>query len=292
MGIIENAIERLRRNGGVATSATGRHRLPELQSWGSSAEPTSVSTRVIALDHATLRHAGYLPEAACDGKFASYYQQIKRPLIRRALAPGAEPEQRLIMVSSALPGEGKTFTTLNLALSMARERDISVLLVDADFPKAHIGRALGVHEEPGLLDAVADESQDVESYVMRTDIRGLEILPGGRATEQAAELVASARMTQVVARLTARNPRRLVLFDAAPLLAAVDARNLAHFPGQILLVVRAGVTPQHAMLEAIAQIDKKKLQGLILNDAYTASNQTYYGYPHHGETEVAAGNAD
>ncbi len=287
MGIIENAIEKLRRSGGTPTSNTSRHRLPDLQSWASSAEPTNVSTRVIELDRPQLRIAGYLPEAGSEGEFAIYYQQIKRPLIRAAFAPNAGPEQRLVMISSALPGEGKTFTTLNLALSMARERDMSVLLVDADFPKAHIGRALDVHEELGLLDAVADESADVESYVMRTNVPGLEILPGGRSNEQAAELVASARMVQAVARLTARNPRRLVLFDAAPLLASSDTHTLAQIPGQILLVARAGVTPQHALLEAIAQIDKKKLQGLILNDAYTTSNQSYYGYPGHGESEVA-----
>ncbi len=109
-------------------------------------------------------------------------------MVRRALAANAGPNQRLVLITSALPGEGKTFTTLNLALSMAQERDVSVLLVDADFPKSHIGRALGVYEEPGLLDALADESVDVESLILRTNVKNLEFLPSGRTNSSAAEL--------------------------------------------------------------------------------------------------------
>ena len=185
------------------------------------------------------------------------------------------------MVTSALPADGKTFTTLNLALSIARERDVSVLLVDADFPKAHIGRALDVDGEPGLLDAVADESSDVESFVLRTNVQGLELLPGGQSAVDAAELVSSARMGAVMTRLLQYNPRRIVLFDAAPVLVTADARALLQVPGQVLLVARAGHTPQRALLEAIGQIDKKKLQGLVLNDAYITHKSSYfngYGY--------------
>jgi protein-tyrosine kinase len=285
MGVIENAIEKLRRSGAATgtTGATGKFSRPvEQRSWASSAEPTNVSTRVIELDRPRLMTAGYLPEAGQEFRFADYYQQVKRPVIRRAFAADAAPEQRLIMITSALPGEGKTFTALNLALSMARERDMSVLLVDADFPKAHIGRALDVNKEPGLLDAAADATQDVESFVMRTNIPGLEILPGGRSNGDASEVVSSSRMIEVTARLTARNPRRLVLFDAAPLLVAGDARALSHIVGHILMVTRAGYTPRHALLEAVAQIDKKKLQGLVLNDAYTTITNSYYGYPEYG----------
>jgi protein-tyrosine kinase len=285
MGVIENALEKLRRSGALAPGTPARRLSDPVElrsSWASTAAPVNVSTRVITLDRPRLHEAGYLPEPGQETLFADYYQQVKRPVIRRALAADAAPERRLIMITSALPGEGKTFTSLNLALSMARERDMSVLLVDADFPKAHIGRALDVSEEPGLLDAVTDAAQDVESFVMRTNVQGLEILPGGRSHGGASELVASARMTDVVARLTARNPRRLVVFDAAPLLVAGDARALSHIVGDILMVVRAGYTPRHALVEAVAQIDKKKLQGLVLNDAYTTIREAYYGYPTYG----------
>ena len=145
---------------------------------------------------------------------------------------------RLIMVTSALPGDGKTFTSINLALSMARERDISVLLVDGDTARARISEVLGLRQQPGLLDALADESTDVESLVARTDVHGLEVLPAGRFAESSTELIASVRMAQIAVRLTATNPRRLVLIDSGPVLASSDARALMRTPGQIVLVVR------------------------------------------------------
>jgi Mrp family chromosome partitioning ATPase len=178
-----------------------------------------------------------------------------------------------------LPAEGKTFTALNLALSIARERDLSVLLIDADFAKAQIGRVLVVHEEPGLLDAAANPSLDVESLIVGTNVKGLEILPGGHAAGGAAELVASVRMTEIATRLLARNARRLILFDSAPLLVSSEARALNQLPGQILLVARSGMTPRRALQDAIAQLDKKKLQGLVLNNANAKTHTHYYGYP-------------
>ena len=102
-------------------------------------------------------------------------------------------------------------------------------------------RYLAIRGEPGLLDALRDESLEVESLIEHTDIRGLEILPAGRFVENATELLASARMAQIAARIGARNPRRLVVFDSAPLLVSSEARVLLRIPGQVVLVVRAGV---------------------------------------------------
>ncbi|HTB67205.1 MAG TPA: hypothetical protein VK727_13320 [Steroidobacteraceae bacterium] len=280
MGVIESALEKLRRNGGAAESTVIRQQAVALESWSSAGGgPEVVPSRVITLDRTRLRAAGYLPEVGHELRFADYYREIKRPLIQRALAAGAPANQRLILVASSLPAEGKTFTALNLALSIARERDLSVLLIDADFVKAQIGRVLGVHEEPGLLDAIADPSLDIESLVIGTNIKGLDILPGGRTSGGAAELVGSGRMSEIAARLVARNPRRLVLFDSAPLLVSSEARALNHLPGQIILVARSGVTPRRALQEAIAQLDNKKLKGLVLNNAYATSHSHYYGYP-------------
>src|SRR5690606_20325175 len=103
-----------------------------------------------------------------------------------------------IMMASALPGDGKTFTSINLALSMSRERDSSVVLVDADVAKPHISRIFGVDKEPGLLDALTDKSDDLESLILPTDVGGLSILPAGGHRDNAAELFASAAMRQLV----------------------------------------------------------------------------------------------
>ncbi|HSY04940.1 MAG TPA: AAA family ATPase, partial [Steroidobacteraceae bacterium] len=210
-----------------------------------------------------MRGTGYLPEEGLERRFADHFRQIKRPLIDKALAGPAE--MRLILVSSALPGDGKTFTSINLALSMARERDISVLLVDADAPRARVSEVLGIRGERGLIDALVDESVDVESLIVQTDVRGLEILPAGKFVEGAPELIASTRMDQVAARLGARNARQLIVFDSAPLLVSSEARAMLRVPGQVVLVVRVGVTPRQAAIEAASHVDKRKLQGLILN---------------------------
>jgi protein-tyrosine kinase len=278
MGVIENALERLRRSGTGPDTTIVRQQAVAVESWPTAEAPSVVPTRVVALERPRLRAAGYLPEVGQELRFADYYRQVKRPIIERALAGGASANQRLILVTSSLPEEGKTFTVFNLALSMARERDISVLLIDADFPKAQISRVLGVHEEPGLLDAVADNSVDIESLILGTNAKGLHILPGGRYFGGAAELVASARMAEIATRLVARNPRRLVLFDSAPVLVSSETRALKQLPGQIILVARSGVTPRRALQDTIAQLDNKKLQGLVLNNTYAKSHSHYYGY--------------
>lgn len=277
MSVIENAIEKLRRE----AAGAGTDRLLQPPRGISSLEPPRydpATRRSIAVDVGQLRAAGYLPESGHELEFVDSYRELKRPLIRRCTAAGADPRQRLVMVSSAMPGEGKTFTTLNLALSIAREQDVSALLIDADFPRSQISRLLGVLEEPGVLDAVADPALDVESLVLGTSIKGLEVLPAGRLGPRVAELAASARMGEVMARLT-RDPRRIVILDSAPLLAASEARAMIHVPGQVLLVARSGKTSQGALQDAIALVDGERLHGIVLNDVrFGRRNDRYYGY--------------
>jgi protein-tyrosine kinase len=291
LSVIETSLEKLRRAGAASASAaaviapapiaavapaTGR---PEAVT---PLESAFVHKR-FAIDLARLSAEGYVPEAGQERRFADSCHRIKRPLIARALAAGTARDARLIMLSGALPGDGKTFIALNLALSMARERDVSLLLVDGDLPKARITRLFGLLGERGLLDALRDERLDVESLVLKSDLPGLAFLPAGAHPEGAAELISSTRMRDVADRLLSRNPRRLVLFDSPPLLVSSEARALAQIPGQIVLVARAGRTPQRAVTDAIAQIDKAKLQGLVLNDAYVGVEQAYYDYYGYGE---------
>ncbi len=280
MSIIENAIGRLRRTDTPSPARpTGLPAADRMDLQG------TVAHRRISVDLAALRARGEIPELSEERRFADYYREIKRPLIARAIATEAKQEARLILVASALPADGKTFTALNLAFSIARERDVSVLLVDGDVPKAHLSHSLGVQEEPGLLNALANTAVDVESMVLATDIPGLEILPAGKAPEVAAsELIGSARMAQIAARLTALRPRRLVLMDSSPLLVSSEARAMKQIPGQILMVARAGKTPRQALLDAIAQVDKAKLYGLVLNEAHETGGPGYYGYYGYGES--------
>jgi exopolysaccharide/PEP-CTERM locus tyrosine autokinase len=237
----------------------------------------------LTIDVNALRSAGYLPEKEKDRQFADHYRRIKRPLIEKALsgdAGGGEP--RVILVTSAVPGDGKTFTTLNLALSMALERDISVLLIDSDVSKRHITEILGLRDRKGLLDALSENSLDVESVVVPTDLRGLSILPAGTPTEGTTELLSSNRMREIVTTLCARSPRRILLLDSPPLLITNEGRAIIKVAGQVVLVVRAGETPRHAVQAAIGMFDEKQAGGVILNDVKVGLTEGYYGYGAYG----------
>jgi protein-tyrosine kinase len=286
MSLIEKAIEKMRADSSaaaprnVSTSRPVAAAAPKVEVTPVEPPATPVIHTVRSLpDRAALRSLAYFPESGSESRFANYYRTIKRPVLDRAFAPEAAPEARLVLLSSALPGDGKTFNSLNLALSLARERDTGVLLVDADVPKPKISNLLGVGSERGLQDAIVHESLDPETLVMRTDVAGLELLPSGAPMDNASELLASARMKQICARLCSANPRRIVLFDAPPLLMSSEARALLPLAGQVLLVVRAGKTPRGAVKEVLELLDEERLTGLILNDGFGGlSDSYYYGY--------------
>jgi len=208
------------------------------------------------------------------------YRRIKRPLIANLQEKGDKPTEhaRCIMMTSALPGDGKTYTSINLAFSLAREKDTTCLLIDADVAKPHISGIFGLQEERGLLDALTDDSVDVESLVLPTDVSGLYLLPAGKPIEGATELLASARMQTILERLNGVNSKRICLFDSPPLLLSSESRVLVNLMGQIVLVVRAGVTPKQAVFDAIGNIEESKYVGLILNQSEIVTSGGYYGY--------------
>jgi protein-tyrosine kinase len=237
----------------------------------------------IAVDNAALRARGYFPEQERDRQFADQYRRIKRPLIDKALSGGTTAgESRVITVTSALPGDGKTFTSVNLALSMALERDVSVLLVDSDVPKRHVSELFGLEARAGLLDALVDEHLDAESLIVPTTTRGFSLLPAGNPVSGTAELLSSNRMRRIVAALCARNPRRIVLLDSPPLLVTSEGPALVKISGQVVLVVRAGQTPRQAVLAAVALFDPQQAGGLVLNEVHASKSEGYYGYGSYG----------
>ena len=283
MSLVEQAMQRMRnapKAGEIDPGSAASQVTPLSLATPAPIETPRISKRLIIELHA-LRDGGYLPEQDRDRQFADHYRQIKTPLIRKALGAAAgssATEPRVIMVTSALPGDGKTFTSINLALSLARERDLSVLLVDADLPKPHVSKIFGIERESGLLDALVDDGLNVESLVLATNIRGLSILPAGNPAEGTSELLSSDRMRQIARMLCAHDPRRLVLLDSPPLLITSEGRALIHVAGQVVLVVRAGQTPRQAMLDAIALFPEDQDGGLVLNEATAGLTESYYGY--------------
>jgi protein-tyrosine kinase len=245
------------------------------------ADPARVLKR-IAIDRTALRASGYLAEESKDKEFADHFRRIKRPLIDKAMASNATGPSRVIMITSALPGDGKTFTSINLALSMSLERDASVLLVDCDVAKRHVGDITGLEDDAGLLDALVDDSLDIESLVVGTNMAGFSILPAGRRTEGTSELLSSNRMRQVVIQLCLHDPRRILLLDSPPLLITNEGRALLKIAGQVVLVMRAGHTPSHAVQDAVALIGPEQAGGIILNHVGIGAGEGYYGYGSYG----------
>lgn len=281
MSLVEQAIARLRNQASAAKTAG-----PDAAS-KSAAVPIidhlAESTKRMTLDTNALRAGGYLPEEDQDRQSAEQYRRIKRPLIDKALSGKITVgEPRVIMITSALPGDGKTFTSINLAMSMALERDITVLMVDCDVAKRHVSEIVGMKQDAGLLDALVDESVDIESLVAPTNLRGLSILPAGTRVESTAELLSSNRMRQVIAGLCSRVPRRILLLDSPPLLITNEGQALVKIAGQIVLVVRAGHTPRQAVQDAIALFDTQQAGGLILNQVQMSQTEGYYGYGSYG----------
>ncbi|HMN42960.1 MAG TPA: hypothetical protein PKE27_00165 [Povalibacter sp.] len=295
MSLVERALKKLQESRAITDAKSHQTSVPaariiNAQPSGSvvirgmpTPENLPVPRRTLHIDRDILRDMQLLAPVDCERAIASQYQQVKRPLISSAQGKsGASiPSAHLIMLTSALPGEGKTFTSINLSLSMALEKDVEILLVDADVAKPHVSRLFGLYEEPGLLDLLVDSSLHAESLILPTDVPGLSMLSAGKPMNTATELLASERMTQVVTQLG--KPGRIVLFDSPPLLLSTESRALVHHIGQVVLVVRADVTPQRAVLDAIDIIGTDKPVSLILNQANTPPSSGYYGYGSYGD---------
>jgi exopolysaccharide/PEP-CTERM locus tyrosine autokinase len=290
MSLVEQAIARMRNQAKAAApkkavdadSASSAASTAAAAIAGRAAEPAKAARR-ITVDRAVLRANGYLAEEAQDKHFADHFRRIKRPLIDKAMSSDAAGESQVIMVTSALPGDGKTFTSINLALSMSLERDVSVLLVDCDVAKRHVAQITGLDDEIGLLDALSDESLDVESLVVATNLPRFSILPAGRRVESTAELLSSNRMRQLITQLCMHNPRRILLLDSPPLLITNEGRALLKVAGQVVLVALAGHTPRHAVEDAMALIGAQQAGGIILNQVSPGGTDGYYyGYASYG----------
>jgi protein-tyrosine kinase len=234
------------------------------------------------IDLARLTARGYVTKENSRTVLASDFRRIKRPLLTRHKddehsAPDANP-RNLILVTSALPGEGKTFASLNLALSIAAEVDSSVLLVDGDALKGDIARLLGIDYQVGLIDVVR-EGRFPESAIIGTNIEGFSVLPAGYTEDSPDELFASDMMRQTLHDLARENEHRIVIVDGPPLMAGTMASVMARICGQVVLVVEAERTAQDTVAQAVELVDGCDSVSLMLNKATRRPNdQLNYGY--------------
>jgi receptor protein-tyrosine kinase len=236
--------------------------------------------RRVDLDLARLRDAGFITPDSPLGQLADEFRVVKRPIIRNAMGKeGVRVKNgNLVMVTSALPGEGKTFTSVNLALSMALEYDNTVLLVDGDIAHPTLPSLLGTPASPGLLDLLTRDGIDVADALVKTNVEKLSILPAGSRHRRSTELLASEQMAVLLRELASRYSDRIVIFDSPPLLATTEARVLATLMGQIVMVVAADSTTQHAVTQALSTIESCEIVLMMLNKARRSDVGAYYGY--------------
>ena len=237
--------------------------------------------KLINIPFDSLQQQGYLTPSIPRSAIADEYRTIKRPLLTNIAGHSATPikNANLIMVTSALQGDGKTYTSINLALSIAMEQDKTVLFVDADVAKAEAGRVLGVPANSlGLIDVLENKGIGVEDVILNTNIEKLRILPAGTVHVHSNELLASDAMRRLMVELSERYTDRVVVFDSPPLLLTTEAGVLANLMGQIVFVVGAEVTPENAVKQAMEHIGQEKTVGVVLNRARRHSKMFSYGY--------------
>lgn len=235
----------------------------------------------VELDLDALGAAGIVRPDAGPSLLADEYRVIKRPLIDNAMGKGAAPikDGNLIMVTSALPGEGKTFTAVNLAMSIAMELDHTVMLVDADVARSTLLKVLGLRPNRGLLDVLVDESLDLSQVLLRTNVEKLTVLPSGTPHPRATELLASDAMVRLLEDMANRYSDRIIVFDSPPLLVTTEARALASHMGQVVVVVKAEATARADVMHALAAIDACPVKLMLLNQARTVTQDGFaYGY--------------
>lgn len=290
MDLIEQAakrLEELRRAGAdipdnsLTGTKTGGDQIAAQQ----AAAPSSVAgespvSRLVKLDMATLAaHRVVTPDAA-RSQLADEMRVIKRPLLNNAEGKSAAPvrDANLIMITSAVPAEGKTTIAANLAMSIAMELDHTVLLVDADVARPAIPSVFGIGHEKGLLDLLLDPSLELSQVLLRTNIEKLSILPTGTQHPRATELLASDAMNQLLADMASRYSDRIIIFDSPPLLVTTEARALAAHMGQVVVVVRAESTRHSEVKHALATIESCPVKMVILNQATGSLDGHGYGY--------------
>ena len=232
----------------------------------------------IGIDFAAFAKLGMLVPGE-ENPLTEEYRMIKRPLLLNAFGVNEIKHSNLILVTSSMPGEGKTFTAINLALSIAMERDKTVLLVDADIAKSSIASVFNIESKHGLLDILEDDQLEFSDILVKTEIANLGIIPAGRRHKHSTEILASDAMIRFTDELSSRYPDRIVIFDSPPLLAATESAVLASHVGQIVFVIESENTPQYVVRQALSKIQSCEVIGCVLNKVkHGFSVGYYYGY--------------
>lgn len=279
MSVIEKAVGNLTTGAGarvgVGRRINGRK--------GSRKIPSMPSYETIEVDKIGLKTHGVDSDNNSDTLHE--FKKIKRPLLNNLQLTGYDEEQsfgpNFIVVTSAVPGEGKTHSSLNLAIALSYERDYDVLFVDGDTIKRDASLLLGLGDKAGLNDLLVDQEADIDSHILQTDLNKLKVLPAGTFNDNSCELLSSQRMIDILAHVM-KAENRIVLFDAPPMLATVEASVLTRLAGQVVIVTEAARTSKAMVHSVLEQIEGSKPVGMVLNKSKRAHGEedygSYYGY--------------
>ncbi len=247
-------------------------------------------SKFVHLDLEALAAAGFVTPQAQRSQLADEFRVMKRPIIKNARERGSARGERanLVMVTSALPSEGKSFVALNLAMSIALEVDSTALLVDADVANPSLMRMTGLSPgSKGLLDLLTDPDIKLHDILLRTNVDKLSLLPSGAAHGRATEMLASETMAGLLEEMSARHPDRILIFDSPPLLATTEARALASHMGQIVMVVEADRTTQALLRHALETIESCPVVMMVLNKARRPEIGSYYGHSYYSSATAS-----
>ena len=254
------------------------------------------TSETIHIDFERLSAAGFLTPDQANTQRAEEYQHLKRRILGNiALGKGANGRPaNVIMITSSVPSEGKTYTSMNLALSIAMEIYHTVLVVDTDVMKRDLSMQMGLLDRRGLFEYLNNQVADIADVIYRTNLPNLAVIPSGNFVTGSTELLASVRMTELVNEFAERYRDRVILFDTPPLLATTTAVALSPMVGQLILVVEAGETRAATVQQAIGVIERTPVTGLILNKAKKSqvAGYDYYGYGYgYGQTNEGGSGA-
>jgi protein-tyrosine kinase len=292
MSLIERALEKYRRSGDKPTTRSSVAPAVPVPEVPAAQRDLPCAPEILELDSFDLRRKGYMAAEEAMSEMMHQFRRLKRPLVINALQrdPGTAISSRIIAVGSAIAGEGKSFTSLNLAMSLAIERDFNVLLIDGDIARGALSTAVGLKDAPGLLDLLTDGDKTLENCVRRTSLEGLYVLPSGRWRDDAPELLGSTRLKRLLADITGRFPGCLVVCDTAPILLTNEGSVFMSLAGQVVFIVSSGSTPRQSVIDSLALIPADRAISMVLNKfaGQVDSGYQYYGQHYESRAENEA----
>lgn len=273
MSIVEKAIKKL---GERASAEVRETPVPAARPRNTAPVSLRVPTQRVAVAEVLRNSHEFTAPELERRKHADEIRRVKRALLEKLPHAGSD-QPRELLITSSVPAEGKSFTALSIALSVALERDCGVLLIDGDLARPTLSTLLGLQDSPGLTDLLLDRALDPYDLILDTDIPGLWVLPCGRRSSQSPELIASSRMREVLSQIHSADGSRVVIFDSPPLLASNEGQALSQLVHNILLIVRAQSTHPSVVADAMSTIPEGKSVSLVLNRVTKPHGRAFYG---------------